>query len=85
MEGTIAGLDRGEVRVAEKIVGDWVVNESVRAAILLYFRLREMETVEVGPYRVSRQDPVEDTVWPNKGFGWSSRARFVTGLFASRE
>ena len=59
VERTIAGLDRGELRVAEKIVGDWVVNEWVRAAILLYFRLREMDTIEVGPFEYHDKIPLK--------------------------
>ncbi|MGH2998543.1 MAG: 2,3,4,5-tetrahydropyridine-2,6-dicarboxylate N-succinyltransferase, partial [Gaiellaceae bacterium] len=42
-EETIAALDRGDVRVAEKIDGDWRVNEDAKAAILDYFRLRKVE------------------------------------------
>ena len=34
VEETIAALDRGDVRVAEKIDGDWRVNEGGKAAIL---------------------------------------------------
>ena len=48
VESAIDSLDRGESRVAEKTEGGWVVNEWLKEAILLYFRLREMETVEVG-------------------------------------
>jgi 2,3,4,5-tetrahydropyridine-2-carboxylate N-succinyltransferase len=50
VEEAIAALDAGEIRVAEKIGDDWVVNEWVKRAILLYFRLRPMEAVEVGPF-----------------------------------
>lgn len=46
---TIAMLDRGEVRVAEKVDGEWVVNEWVKRAIMLYFRLAGLETWTVGP------------------------------------
>jgi 2,3,4,5-tetrahydropyridine-2-carboxylate N-succinyltransferase len=46
---TIARLDRGEVRVAEKIEGEWVVNEWVKKAIMLYFRLAGLETWTAGP------------------------------------
>ena len=38
VEETIAALDRGEIRVAEKRDGEWVVNEEAKAAILEYFR-----------------------------------------------
>ena len=59
VERTIAALDRGEVRVAEKVDGDWVVNEWVKEAILLYFRLREMDTFEVGPYEYHDKIPLK--------------------------
>jgi 2,3,4,5-tetrahydropyridine-2,6-dicarboxylate N-succinyltransferase len=59
VEATIAGLDRGELRVAEKVDGDWVVNEWVKEAILLYFRLQEMETFEVGPYEYHDKIPLK--------------------------
>ncbi len=42
-------LDRGEVRVAEKIDGEWRVNEWAKRAILLYFRLAGLETSHAGP------------------------------------
>jgi 2,3,4,5-tetrahydropyridine-2-carboxylate N-succinyltransferase len=46
---TIARLDAGEIRVAEKTDGEWVVNEWVKRAILLYFRLAGLETWNAGP------------------------------------
>ncbi len=49
VERTIARLDRGEIRVAEKLDGEWVVNQWVRQAILLYFRLAGLETWQAGP------------------------------------
>jgi 2,3,4,5-tetrahydropyridine-2-carboxylate N-succinyltransferase len=48
VEATIAALDRGEVRVAEKRDGAWEVNEWVKQAILLYFALRPLEVLEAG-------------------------------------
>ena len=59
VEWAIAGLDRGEIRVAEKTTGDWVVNEWAKEAILLYFRLRAMETVEIGPYEYHDKIPLK--------------------------
>jgi len=50
VEETIGALDRGELRVAEKREGDWIVHGWVKKAILLYFRLRRMEPQEVGPF-----------------------------------
>src|SRR6266849_10172268 len=43
VETTIAGLDRGEIRLAEKLAGEWIVNAWVQQAILLYFRLRQLD------------------------------------------
>jgi 2,3,4,5-tetrahydropyridine-2,6-dicarboxylate N-succinyltransferase len=48
-EETIAALDRGEVRVAEPDGDDWIVNADVQAAILDYFRVRQLEPSEAGP------------------------------------
>ncbi len=42
-------MDRGEIRVAERISGQWVVNEWVKEAILLYFQLTGMEEMDGGP------------------------------------
>jgi 2,3,4,5-tetrahydropyridine-2-carboxylate N-succinyltransferase len=58
-EETIAALDRGEIRVAEKVDGEWTVNESAKAAILDYFRIREMETIELGPYEYRDKIPLK--------------------------
>lgn len=38
---TIEQLDRGEIRVAEKTSGDWVVNEWIKKAVLLSFRIED--------------------------------------------
>src|SRR5499425_765102 len=59
VEGTIAALDRGEVRVAEKIDGDWRVNEDAKAAILEYFRVRKVEPIEVGPFEYLDKIPLK--------------------------
>ena len=59
VEATIAALDRGEVRVAEKVDGDWRVNEEAQRAILEYFRLRELEPREVGPFEYLDKIPLK--------------------------
>ena len=58
-EETIAALDRGEVRVAEPRGDDWVVNADVQAAILDYFRSRQMEPREVGPFEYHDKIPLK--------------------------
>lgn len=50
IRATLAALDRGELRVAEKVDGEWVVHAWVKEAILGYFRIQGMERMEVGPF-----------------------------------
>lgn len=59
VETTIAALDAGDLRIAEKKAGEWVVNDWAKQAILLYFRLREMETMEVGPFEFRDKIPLK--------------------------
>ena len=59
IEEAIALLDRGEARVAEKRDGEWVVNEWVKKAILLYFRLRKVQADGRRRPSLPRQDPRE--------------------------
>ncbi len=42
-------LDKGEIRVAEPNGDDWKVNEWVKKAVILYFPIQKMETIEAGP------------------------------------
>ena len=56
---TVARLDRGEIRVAEREAGAWRVNGWVQMAILLYFRLREAQPTEAGPLRFRDKLPVK--------------------------
>jgi 2,3,4,5-tetrahydropyridine-2,6-dicarboxylate N-succinyltransferase len=58
-EETIAALDAGEVRVAEPDGDGWRVNAEVQAAILDYFRLRQMEPREVGPFEYHDKIPLK--------------------------
>jgi 2,3,4,5-tetrahydropyridine-2-carboxylate N-succinyltransferase len=58
-EQIIEQLDRGELRVAEKVDGEWRVNEDVKAAILDFFRIRQMETIELGPYEYRDKIPLK--------------------------
>jgi len=54
---TIAALDQGELRVAEKVDGSWVVHSWVKAAISLYFRLADVKTIDVGAFEFHDQIP----------------------------
>ncbi|MCO5267986.1 MAG: 2,3,4,5-tetrahydropyridine-2,6-dicarboxylate N-succinyltransferase [Brumimicrobium sp.] len=50
IESVISKLDSGELRVAEPKDGSWQVNEWVKKAVVMYFPIRKMETIEVGPF-----------------------------------
>ncbi len=43
-------LDKGTLRVAEPVEGGWQVNEWVKKAVVMYFPIQKMETIEVGPF-----------------------------------
>jgi 2,3,4,5-tetrahydropyridine-2-carboxylate N-succinyltransferase len=59
VEEAIRLLDSGEARVAERRDGHWVVNEWAKKAILLYFRLRKVEPMEVGGLHFLDKIPVK--------------------------
>ncbi len=50
IEQVIEEVDKGRLRTAEPIDGDWKVNEWVKKAVVMYFPIRKMETIEVGPF-----------------------------------
>jgi 2,3,4,5-tetrahydropyridine-2,6-dicarboxylate N-succinyltransferase len=58
VRSVIGMLDRGEVRVAE-IGADVVVNEWVKLAILMWFRLQEMQIIESGPFEYVDKLPLK--------------------------
>ena len=49
IEKVIAKLDAGELRVAEKINNKWETHQWIKKAVVLYFPIRKMETIEIGP------------------------------------
>jgi 2,3,4,5-tetrahydropyridine-2,6-dicarboxylate N-succinyltransferase len=59
VEEAIRLLDAGEVRVAEPGPSGWTVNEWAKKAILLMFRLRQMEAIEVGPFEYLDKVPLK--------------------------
>ena len=58
-------LDSGQRRVAEKVDGSWQVNQWLKKAVLLSFRLNDMETITGGPGGSHWWDKV-----PSKFTGW---------------
>ncbi len=55
----VAMLDRGELRVAEKVDGEWIVHAWIKEAILAFFRLSTMEVMEVGPFEFHDKIPLK--------------------------
>src|SRR5688500_3596537 len=57
---TVARLDAGELRVAEKGAdGAWRVHAWVKEAILLYFAVQQMQVMEVGPFEFHDKLPLK--------------------------
>lgn len=75
VEAALEQLDRGEIRVAEKIADQWVVNQWVKKAVLLSFSLNPMRTMSGGPDGTQWWDKV-----PAKFSGWDEH-RFTEAGF----
>ena len=71
----LAALDAGRARVAEKVGGEWVVNQWLKKAVLLSFLLNDMAPVPGGPGGAPWWDKV-----PSKFAGWDA-ARFRAAGF----
>jgi 2,3,4,5-tetrahydropyridine-2-carboxylate N-succinyltransferase len=69
VEAALEGLDNGSMRVAEKGPGGWIVNQWLKKAVLLSFRLTDNTIIPGGP-----EGPWFDKV-PSKFKGWDD-ARF---------
>jgi 2,3,4,5-tetrahydropyridine-2-carboxylate N-succinyltransferase len=59
VEESIALLDSGEARVAEKLDGKWVVNEWLKKAVLLYFRAHDNTVMDAGFTRFYDKVPMK--------------------------
>lgn len=55
----VDALDAGTLRVAEPVGDDWQVNEWVKKAVVLYFPIQTMETIEVGPFEFHDKIPLK--------------------------
>ena len=56
---TIDLLDKGLIRVAEPGENGWIVNHWIKKAIILYFPIRKMETIEIGPFEFHDKIPLK--------------------------
>ena len=55
----VALLDNGKLRVAEPLANSWKVNEWVKKAVVMYFPIQKMETIEVGPFEFHDKIPLK--------------------------
>jgi 2,3,4,5-tetrahydropyridine-2-carboxylate N-succinyltransferase len=56
---TIDRLDRGALRVAEKLAGQWQVHAWLMEAVNLYFAVAEMKTFDFGPFQIRDKVPLK--------------------------
>jgi 2,3,4,5-tetrahydropyridine-2,6-dicarboxylate N-succinyltransferase len=71
VEAAVAALDRGEVRVAEKIDGRWHTHQWLKKAVLLYFRIHDNRVIDAGYARFYDKVPLK--------FAATEAAQFAAG------
>ena len=76
-------LDTGELRVAEPTADGWQVNEWVKKAVVMYFPIQTMETIEVGPFEFHDKIPLK-TGYAKKGIRVVPHAVARHGAYISK-
>ncbi|GAA3574577.1 2,3,4,5-tetrahydropyridine-2,6-dicarboxylate N-succinyltransferase [Snuella lapsa] len=76
-------LDQGELRVAEPVADGWKVNEWVKKAVVLYFPIQKMETIEAGPLEFHDKIPLK-TGYAEKGIRVVPHAVARHGAYISK-
>jgi 2,3,4,5-tetrahydropyridine-2,6-dicarboxylate N-succinyltransferase len=76
-------LDKGELRVAEPTTKGWQVNEWVKKAVVMYFPIQTMETIEVGPFEFHDKIPLK-TGYAEKGIRVVPHAVARHGAYISK-
>jgi len=71
VDEAIAGLDNGSLRVAQPSEGGWVVNEWLKKAVLLSFRLNENRVIDAGYTRFFDKVPAKYASFDADGFAAS--------------
>lgn len=59
IRSVIEKLDKGLLRIAEPKSEGWIVNEWIKKAVVLYFPIQKMETLEVGPFEFHDKIPLK--------------------------
>jgi|TARA_B100001093_G_scaffold59690_2_gene50420 2,3,4,5-tetrahydropyridine-2-carboxylate N-succinyltransferase len=52
-------LDEGKIRVAEQKNNEWIVNDWVKKAVILFFPISKMETIKIGPFEFHDKIPLK--------------------------
>lgn len=52
-------LDQGSLRIAEKIGREWITHEWLKKSVILYFLIRKMEIIEIGPFQFYDKIPLK--------------------------
>jgi 2,3,4,5-tetrahydropyridine-2-carboxylate N-succinyltransferase len=70
IESTIEDIDKGKIRVAEKINGEWTINQWIKKSILLYFRINDMKLISGSSGNTYWWDKIESKFhqWDKKQF-----------------
>ena len=76
-------LDKGNLRVAEPTTDGWQVNEWVKKAVVMYFPIQTMETIEVGPFEFHDKIPLK-TGYAEKGIRVVPHAVARHGAYISK-
>ena len=58
----VDGLDKGTLRVATKVDGEWIVNAWLMQAVNLYFTVATMESVRYGPFEIRDKIPLKQNL-----------------------
>src|SRR5262245_41617549 len=77
VEAALEALDEGRLRVAEKAGGEWRMNQWLKKAVLLSFRLNDMTEIPGGPGGAAWWDKVD-----SKFKGWSANRFRAAGFRA---
>ena len=90
VETVIDGLDRGKLRVAEKLDGKWQVNQWVKKAVLLSFRLQGNRRIDAGELRfydkvAGKFDQYSEQDFAQAGFRVVPAATARRGAFIGRD
>ena len=70
IESTINDIDNGSIRVAEQINEEWIINQWIKKAILLYFRINNMKLISGSPGNSNWWDKIDSKFkdWDEENF-----------------